>query len=438
MLIRDGGVIAEGYNAELDELRQLSHDHEQFLLDLEQRERERSGLANLKVGYNRVQGFYLELSRAQADKVPAEYVRRQTLKGVERYITPELKSFENKVLGARERSLAFEKALYEGLLDQLGSHLEILQQLALGLAELDVLANLAERAEMLGFSRPELCDEPGIQIIGGRHPVVESVLDTPFVPNDLELSPERRMLIITGPNMGGKSTYMRQTAVIVLMAHIGCFVPAERAVFGPIDRIFTRIGASDDLAGGRSTFMVEMTETAHILHHATPISLVLMDEIGRGTSTFDGLSLAFAAAEHLAREIRAYTLFATHYFELITLPEECPAVANVHLEAVEHKDGVIFMHAVKDGPANQSYGLQVAALAGVPARVIKRAREKLVALERQAHQESTGRAGIRQLDLFELPAPSPALEVLKTLNPEEITPRAALDLLFRLKALQDG
>ncbi len=438
MLIRDGGVIAEGYNAELDELRQLSHDHEQFLLDLEQRERERSGLANLKVGYNRVQGFYLELSRAQADKVPAEYVRRQTLKGVERYITPELKSFENKVLGARERSLAFEKALYEELLGQLGSHLEILQQLALGLAELDVLANLAERAEMLGFSRPELCDEPGIQIIGGRHPVVESVLDTPFVPNDLELSPERRMLIITGPNMGGKSTYMRQTAVIVLMAHIGCFVPAERAVFGPIDRIFTRIGASDDLAGGRSTFMVEMTETAHILHHATPISLVLMDEIGRGTSTFDGLSLAFAAAEHLAREIRAYTLFATHYFELITLPEECPAVANVHLEAVEHKDGVIFMHAVKDGPANQSYGLQVAALAGVPARVVRRAREKLVMLERQAHRDSAGRAEIRQLDLFELPAPSPALEVLKTLNPEEITPRAALDLLFRLKALQDG
>lgn len=438
LLLRDGGVIAEGYHPELDELRQLSQNHEQFLLDLEQRERERSGLANLKVGYNRVQGFYLELSRAQADRVPVEYVRRQTLKGVERYITPELKSFEDKVLGARERSLAFEKALYEELLDQLGGHLAILRNLALGLAELDVLANLAERAEILGFTRPELSGEPGIQIIGGRHPVVESVLDTPFVPNDLELSPERRMLIITGPNMGGKSTYMRQAAVIVLLAHVGSYVPAERAVLGPIDRIFTRIGASDDLASGRSTFMVEMTETAHILHHATPISLVLMDEIGRGTSTFDGLSLAYAAAEHLARNIRAYTLFATHYFELITLPEECSAVANVHLEAVEHKDGVIFLHAVKDGPANQSYGLQVAALAGVPARVVQRAREKLVILERQAHQDSAGRAEIRQLDLFEQTPPSPALELLRTLNPEEVSPRAALDLLFRLKALQDG
>jgi len=435
-LIRDGGVIADGYDPELDALRLLSQNQDQFLIELEQRERERTGLANLKVGYNRVQGFYLELSRTQADKAPVEYVRRQTLKGVERYITPELKSFEDKVLGARERSLAWEKALYETLLERLGDHLNILQILAQGLAELDVLAGLTERGETLGFVRPRLIDEPGLRIVGGRHPVVESVLDAPFVPNDLELSPERRMLIITGPNMGGKSTYMRQAAVIVLMAHVGCPVPADEVVIGPIDRIFTRIGASDDLASGRSTFMVEMTETAHILHHATPISLVLMDEIGRGTSTFDGLSLAWAAAEHLAREIRAFTLFATHYFELIALPEECPEVANVHLDAVEHKDGVVFLHAVKPGPANQSYGLQVASLAGVPARVVKRARDKLASLERQAHAAHPGKA--RQLDLFELPPPHPALELLETIDPEAVSPREAQDVLYRLKQLLAG
>ena len=436
VLIRDGGVIAEGYDAELDELRQLSQNHDRFLIDLEQRERERTGLANLRVGYNRVQGFYLELSRTQADKVPVEYVRRQTLKGVERYITPELKGFEDKVLGARERSLAWEKALYEALLERLGGHLQLLQTLAQGLAELDVLACLTERGEALDFVRPRLVDEPGLRILGGRHPVVESVLDAPFVPNDLELSPERRMLIITGPNMGGKSTYMRQAAVIVLMAHIGSPVPADEAVIGPIDRIFTRIGASDDLASGRSTFMVEMTETAHILHHATPISLVLMDEIGRGTSTFDGLSLAWAAAKHLARDIRAFTLFATHYFELIALAEECLEVANVHLDAVEHKDGVVFLHAVKPGPANQSYGLQVAALAGVPARVVKRAREKLASLERQAHAAHPGKA--RQLDLFETPPPHPALDLLESIDPDAVSPREAQDLLFRLKGLLIG
>lgn len=436
MLIRDGGVIAAGYDAELDELRNLSQNHDQYLIELEQRERERTGIANLKVGYNRVQGFYLELSRTQADRVPVEYVRRQTLKGVERYITPELKQFEDKVLGARERSLAYERALYDGLLDLLGEQLENLQQTAQGLAELDVLANLAERSEALNLIRPELTQEPGIHILGGRHPVVESVLDAPFVPNDLELSPQRRMLIITGPNMGGKSTYMRQAAVIVLMAHIGCHVPATRAVLGPIDRIFTRIGAADDLASGRSTFMVEMTETAHILHQATPISLVLMDEVGRGTSTFDGLSLAWAAAEHLAREIRALTLFATHYFELISLPDECAGVCNVHLDAVEHKHGVVFLHAVKEGPANQSYGLQVAALAGVPAKVVQRAREKLAKLERLAQGGHS--SAQPQMDLFEASAPNAVLELVDSINPEEISPRQALELIFRLKSLAGG
>lgn len=435
MLIRDGGVIAQGYHPELDELRGLSQNSEQFRLDMEQRERQRTGIANLKVGFNRVQGFYLELSRTQADKVPAEYVRRQTLKGVERYITPELKAFEDKVLSTRERALAFEKALYDELLEELGGSLAALRSCAEGLAELDVLANLAERADSLGFTAPTLSDLPGIRIVGGRHPVVESVLEAPFVPNDLELSPERRMLVITGPNMGGKSTYMRQAALIVLMAYMGSYVPADSAAIGPVDRIFTRIGASDDLASGRSTFMVEMTETAHILHHATPSSLVLMDEIGRGTSTFDGLSLAFATAEHLAREIKAFTLFATHYFELIALPEECPAVHNVHLDAVEHKDGVVFLHAVKDGPADQSYGLQVAALAGVPREVVRKAREKLVVLEKQAYAERPRGKAVRQLDLFAEAPPHPALELLKSIKPEETSPRQALDLLFTLKAL---
>ena len=439
MLIRDGGVIAEGYHEELDGLRDLSQNSERFLLELEQRERRRTGIANLKVGYNRVQGFYIELTRAQADKVPVEYVRRQTLKGVERYITPELKAFEDKVLSARERALSFEKALYDELLEQLGTRLVDLQRHAAGLAELDVLANLAERADTLGFCRPRLCGDPGIRIVGGRHPVVESVLDTPFVPNDLEMTPERRMLVVTGPNMGGKSTFMRQAALIVLMAHIGGYVPADSATIGPIDRIFTRIGASDDLASGRSTFMVEMTETAHILHHATPSSLVLMDEIGRGTSTFDGLSLAWATAEHLSREIKAYTLFATHYFELIALAEECPAVHNVHLDAVEHKDGVVFLHAVKDGPANQSYGLQVAALAGVPKAVVKKAREKLVSLEKHAHAERPkGKGGAsKQLDLFAEAEPHPALEILKEIEPDEISPKRALELLFALKRLAE-
>lgn len=435
MLIRDGGVIAEGYHPELDSLRDLSQNTERFLVELEQRERQRTGLANLKVGFNRVQGFFIELSRNHAEKVPVDYVRRQTLKGVERYITPELKTFEDKVLGARERALAFEKALYDGLLDELGAYLNDLRRCADGLAELDVLANLAERADSRGYVAPVLSETPGVKIAAGRHPVVESVLAEPFVPNDLEMSPERRMLIITGPNMGGKSTTMRQVALIVLMAHIGSFVPADSAVIGPVDRIFTRIGASDDLASGRSTFMVEMTETAHILHHATANSLVLMDEIGRGTSTFDGLSLAWAAAEHLAREIKAFTLFATHYFELIALPEECPGVHNIHLDAVEHKDGVVFLHAVKDGPANQSYGLQVAALAGVPKKVVQKAREKLAALEKQAYAKNSRGRDSQQLDLFSVNEPSPALLKLRGISPEDVSPKQALELLYLLREL---
>lgn len=434
VLIRDGGVIAEGYHPELDELRQMSLNTEAFLLELEQRERERTGLSNLKVGFNRVQGFYIELSRNHADKIPADYTRRQTLKGVERYITAELKVFEDKVLGARERSLAFEKSLYEELLEILGASLLPLQACARALAELDVLLSLAIVAVEYEFCRPVLSDSPGISIVGGRHPVVERVIGTPFVPNDLELSPDLRMLIITGPNMGGKSTYMRQTALITLLAHIGSFVPAESALIGSVDRIFTRIGASDDLASGRSTFMVEMTETAGILRYASPSSLVLMDEIGRGTSTFDGLSLAYAVAEYLVREVRAMTLFATHYFELVKLAQEYPAIRNVHLDAMEHKDSVIFLHSVREGPANRSYGLQVAALAGVPGIVIQLARSKLTELEQQAYAEPPVKNTTGQLDLFMETENHPVLERLKNICPEDLTPRQALDCLYELKA----
>ena len=362
--LRDGGVIAAGYDAELDELRLLGSNTEQFLLELERRERERTGLSSLKLGFNRVQGFFIEINRSQADRVPKEYLRRQTVKSAERFITPELKAFEDKVLGARDRALAREKELYEALLDRLTARLPALQATAAAIAELDVLACFAERAATLDCAQPELVEEPMLCIEGGRHPVVERASREPFIPNDLRFDDARRMLIITGPNMGGKSTYMRQTALIVILAHIGCFVPAKRAVLGPLDRIFTRIGASDDLAGGRSTFMLEMTETANILHNATDRSLVLMDEVGRGTSTFDGLSLAWACAAFIADKIRAFTLFATHYFELTSLAGEAPGVANVHVEAVEHGDTLVFLHSVKDGPANQSYGLQVAALAG--------------------------------------------------------------------------
>jgi DNA mismatch repair protein MutS len=441
--LRDGGVIAAGYDAELDELRLLGSNTEQFLLDLEQRERERSGLSSLKLGFNRVQGFYIEVNRSQADRVPPDYLRRQTVKSSERFITPELKSFEDKVLGARDRALAREKTLYEALLDHLTSRLPALQAATAAIAQIDVLSCFAERAATLDCAQPELIDEPMLLIDGGRHPVVERAGREPFVPNDLRFDDSRRMLIITGPNMGGKSTYMRQTALIVILAHVGCYVPARRAVLGPMDRIFTRIGASDDLAGGRSTFMLEMTETANILNNATAHSLVLMDEVGRGTSTFDGLSLAWACAAFIATKIRAFTLFATHYFELTSLVGEAPGVVNVHVEAVEHGDTLVFLHSVKDGPANQSYGLQVAALAGIPKSVTAQARRYLTELERErdALRTSTSPQGELALSLPAPPQPQPqsaALEALRALDPNSLSPREALDLLFRLQTLDRG
>ncbi len=433
VLIRDGGVIAPGYDGELDELRALKENAGRYLLELETRERERTGIATLKVGFNRVHGYYIEVSRARSDEVPAEYIRRQTLKGAERYITPELKGFEDKVLSASERALAREKALYDALLDRLCAELGPLQETAAAVAELDLLANLAERAITLELVRPQLTTEPGIEIIAGRHPVVEQVMESPFVPNDIRLDEGRRMLVVTGPNMGGKSTYMRQVALIAILAHIGAFVPAERAVIGPLDRIFTRIGASDDLAGGRSTFMVEMTETANILHNATEQSLVLMDEVGRGTSTFDGMSLAWAGARHLAEKLRAFTLFATHYFELTALAGQLPGTANVHLEAVEHGEGIVFLHTVREGPANQSYGLQVASLAGVPRAVIADAQRKLVELE-NSRAEADADPAEPQFPLFSA-TPHPLTEALESLDPDGLTPREALEALYRLKRL---
>jgi DNA mismatch repair protein MutS len=382
-LVRDGGVIAAGFDAALDELRAIATGADGHLLELEERERRRTGLSQLKVGYNRVQGYYIELPRSQSERAPLDYQRRQTVKNAERFITPELKQFEDKVLGSRDRALARERELFDGLLDRLTAELPLLKRMAAAVAACDALANLAERAVSLRYVRPELSDEPGLAITGGRHPVVERMIDDPFVPNDLELTDARRMLVVTGPNMGGKSTYMRQAALILVLASIGSFVPATRAVIGPFDRIFTRIGASDDLAGGRSTFMVEMTEAAVILNSATDRSLVLMDEIGRGTSTYDGLSLAWACASHIARQLGAFTLFATHYFELTGLADEIPGVANAHLDATEHGDGIVFLHAVKPGPASRSYGLQVAQKAGVPRAVIESARAYLAKLEKQ-------------------------------------------------------
>ncbi|WP_459990059.1 DNA mismatch repair protein MutS [Methylosoma difficile] len=435
VLIRDGGVLASGYHADLDELRNLSQNADQYLLDMENREKAATGISTLKVNYNRVHGFYIEISHLHAEKVPAHYTRKQTLKGAERYITQELKSFEDKVLSAREKALAFEKQLYEALLVTLAESLSALQTCAAGLAELDVLVNFAERADTLNLAQPELTGKPGLQIDGGRHLVVERFSDTPFVPNDLAFSNQRRMLIITGPNMGGKSTYMRQAAIIVLMAHVGCFVPAKAMTCGPIDKIFTRIGASDDLAGGRSTFMVEMSETANILHNATANSLILMDEIGRGTSTFDGLSLAWACADFLAKQTRAFTLFATHYFELTTLADEQKSIHNIHLDAVEHGDKIIFLHAVKEGPASQSYGLQVAALAGVPRSVIDKAKAKLQELEDHAYLGKQSETGVNQLDLFAAKEYHPAVCVLEDVRPDELSPKQALDLLYKLKSL---
>lgn len=447
VVIRDGGVIADGYDAELDELRNLSSNAGDFLLQLEARERERTGISTLKVGYNRVHGYFIEISRGQADNAPADYQRRQTLKNAERFITPELKVFEDKALSARSRALAREKALYDELVERINEDLRPLQDTAEAISELDVLTTLAERADQLNYCRPELTHTPGIHIQGGRHPVVERVLETPFVPNDLELDTTRRMLIITGPNMGGKSTYMRQTALIVLLAQIGSFVPASHCRVGLVDRIFTRIGSSDDLAGGRSTFMVEMTETANILNNATASSLVLMDEIGRGTSTYDGLSLAWACAEHLARHVAAFTLFATHYFEITALPEVIPEMANVHLDATEHQDNIVFLHNIRQGPASKSYGLQVAKLAGIPAAVLDSARQQLGKLEQEGQKlvleappvinKRTPKPpqDVLQADLFAAAAPSAVEKRLTELSLDNLTPLAALQTLYDLKEL---
>jgi DNA mismatch repair protein MutS len=433
VFIRDGGVIASGFDAELDELRTISADASRFLDDLEKTERERTGLSNLKVGYNRVHGYYIEISKAQAQAAPAEYIRRQTLKGAERYITPELKTFEDKVLSARDRSLARERHLYDELIESLNDALAELQSTAANVAEIDTLTNLAERALAFNLSQPTLTDTPQIQYQNGRHLGVEQASEDAFIPNDLDLHDRRRLLIITGPNMGGKSTYMRQTALIVILAHTGSFVPADDARIGPIDRIFTRVGAADDLAGGRSTFMVEMTETANILNNATAQSLVLMDEVGRGTSTFDGLSLAWAAARFIARGPRAFTLFATHYFELTSLADELPATANVHLDASEHGDELIFLHSVKAGPANQSYGLHVARLAGVPRDVIGEARDYLASLEQQLEASDAG--GPQGQLAFAAAAPPDRLrERLAGVDVDELSPRQALELLFELNA----
>jgi DNA mismatch repair protein MutS len=431
----DGGVIAAGYSAELDELRALQSNSGEFLLTLEKKERERTGIANLRVAYNSVHGYYIEVSNAQAAKVPTDYRRRQTLKNAERYITPELKVFEDKALSARERALALERSLYEQLVAQLAVHLPTLQKIARALAQLDVLAAFAALAARANYVRPEFVDERLVEIDAGRHPVVEAQVEG-FIANDCRLSPTRTLLLVTGPNMGGKSTYMRQVALIVLMAHAGSYVPARAARIGPIDQIFTRIGAADDLAGGRSTFMVEMTESASILHNATDRSLVLMDEVGRGTSTFDGLALAWAIARHLVEKNMSLSLFATHYFEMTRLALEYKEVANVHLDAVEHKDSIVFLHAVAEGPASQSYGLQVAALAGVPKAVIRQARRYLQMLEEASITRGS------QTDLFTRTAetePEPVADALREelqkINPDELSPREALEILYRLKKL---
>jgi DNA mismatch repair protein MutS len=436
VVIRDGGVIAQGYDEELDELRGLSQNAGQFLLDLETQERERTGLSTLKVGYNRVHGYYIEISRLQSGQAPTEYVRRQTLKNAERFITPELKAFEDKALSSKSRSLAREKALYEALIEELATHLPQLQGASDGISQLDVLCCLAERALSLDLRLPSLKSAPGISITQGRHLVVEQLITDPFVANDTNLSTNASMMMITGPNMGGKSTYMRQVALIVIMAQIGSYVPALSATIGLVDRVFTRMGSSDDLAGGRSTFMVEMTETANILNNASAKSLVLMDEVGRGTSTFDGLSLAWSCALNLARDIGALTLFATHYFEMTQLADQLPQVENVHLEATEHDDNIIFMHKVLPGPASQSYGLQVAKLAGVPHKVISEARKKLQHLE---SNEGTSTANTPpttplQSDLFSS-VTHPIELLLEDNKADELTPRQALDLIYQMQQL---
>jgi DNA mismatch repair protein MutS len=435
----DGGVIADGYSAELDELRRLQTDAGSFLLELEKREKDRTGIPNLRVAYNQVHGYYIEVTSSHIGKVPQDYRRRQTLKNAERYITPELKAFEDKALSARDRALALEKSLYEQLLETLQRDLPALQRIGRALAQADVLSTFASIATKRNYARPRFTEELCIDIEAGRHAVVEGQREEmreSFIANDCRLSPTRRLLLITGPNMGGKSTFMRQVALIVLLAHIGSFVPARSARIGPIDQIFTRIGAADDLAGGRSTFMVEMTESAAILHNASEKSLVLMDEVGRGTSTFDGLALAWAIANHLVKTNKSLSLFATHYFEMTRLALEYKEVANVHLDAVEHKDTVVFLHAVEEGPASRSYGLQVAGLAGVPRPVIRQAKKYLQLLE----DSSLARGN--QDDLFSKkveaepePAVDPLREELQKVNPDELTPREALELLYRLKKL---
>ncbi|MBA2654355.1 MAG: DNA mismatch repair protein MutS [Gammaproteobacteria bacterium] len=430
VVLREGGVIAALYDSELDELRSLSEDCSQYLIDLETREKQRTGISTLKVGFNRIHGFYIEISRGQAHQAPPEYIRRQTIKNAERYITPELKVFEEKVLSSRGKALAREKLLYDELIDIIFQEIKPLQDTAEAIAQIDVLCNLAERALNLNLACPTLTNIAGITIHKGRHPVIEQVNKDPFIPNDLSLSDSQKMLIITGPNMGGKSTYMRQTALIVLLAYIGSYVPAQEAIIGPIDRIFTRIGAADDLASGKSTFMVEMTEAANILHNATASSLVLLDEIGRGTSTFDGLSLAWSSAAYLVEKINAFTLFATHYFELTSLPEMYPSIQNVHLNAIEHDDKIVFLHHVAEGPASQSYGLQVAELAGVPKQVIHLARQKLAELERQPSNHSVAP---QQLKLFENNSSLIIRDRLKALNPDDLTAKEALNILYELK-----
>ncbi len=444
VVLREGNVIANGYDSELDELRALQENCGEFLLQLELREKERTGIPSLKVEYNRVHGFYIEVTHVHGDKIPADYRRRQTLKSAERYITPELKAFEDKALSAQDRALTREKYLYEGVLESLLEHIAILQKLAASIAEIDVLCSFAERAQTLDYIAPQWSDEAMLMIEGGRHPVVEGQVEN-FVANDVQLgasSPGKaQMLLITGPNMGGKSTYMRQIALIALLAHCGSYVPAKRVRIGILDQIFTRIGAADDLASGRSTFMVEMTETANILHNATATSLVLMDEVGRGTSTFDGLALAFAIARHLLTKNRSFALFATHYFELTKLAEEFEHVRNVHLDAVEYKHHIVFLHKVSAGPASQSYGLQVAALAGVPESVIRVARKHLVQLEQDSVEKKA------QLDLFAKPVAiseseekmqHPIMAILCDLSPDELSPKQALEQLYRLKQVLES
>ncbi len=437
-MLREGGVIADGYNTELDELRGLQTNAGEFLVALEVRERERTGIPNLKVEYNRVHGFYIEITNSHAQKVPDDYRRRQTLKNAERYITPELKVFEDKALSAKDKSLALEKALYDELMGQLAVHVGTLQSIARAIAQLDVLTCLASIASRRSYCRPVFDDAPGLDITGGRHAVVEAQIEN-FIANNTHLSPTRRLLLITGPNMGGKSTYMRQVALVALMAHVGSFVSATSARIGPMDQIFTRIGAADDLAGGRSTFMVEMTESANILHNATEKSLVLMDEVGRGTSTFDGLALAWAIARHLLEKNRCNALFATHYFELTRLAVDYKEAANIHLDAVEHKDTIVFLHAVEEGPASRSYGLQVAALAGVPKPVIRNAGKYLQMLEDAALNQGGQHDLFAQVATSAASTAEPATDALRDamaqLNPDELSPREALDLLYRLKKL---